>query len=407
VIIGFSLAIFLTSSIVASSIEAQATVLEDSLGRKVIITSSDASFDSSASIDEDILSLTNNISAIESVQTFVTDIDRSGINELLAQGGSLRDPDALRAAVRFISGQNLSSELEGFVSEELVLVDGRMLNDSDIDSNNVLLGVNSALAKGILVGDSIQLNGSSLNVVGLISGDVFQTNATILMSVETAQIITGTSGFDKIILTIESIELVNDVMNILQTEYGDELTIQTASEQEGDDIAQSIEKIGGNADLGAIAALFASMLVVGFIMVIITKERVNEIGVLKAIGLPNSKIVTQFLSESIFMASLGFVVCILITLVAGPMIQTMLIESGSDDSSSSEQGSSPQFQPGQILNPTPESSSMDSITSLEFSVDARSIVSSLVLTILIGIIGALYPIMGALKMQPAQALRYE
>jgi len=407
VIIGFSLAIFLTSSIVASSIEAQATVLEDSLGRKVIITSSDASFDSSASIDEDILSLTNNISAIESVQTFVTDIDRSGINELLAQGGSLRDPDALRAAVRFISGQNLSSELEGFVSEELVLVDGRMLNDSDIDSNNVLLGVNSALAKGILVGDSIQLNGSSLNVVGLISGDVFQTNATILMSVETAQIITGTSGFDKIILTIESIELVNDVMNILQTEYGDELTIQTASEQEGDDIAQSIEKIGGNADLGAIAALFASMLVVGFIMVIITKERVKDIGVLKAIGLPNSKIVTQFLSESIFMASLGFVVCILITLVAGPMIQTMLIESGSDDSSSSEQGSSPQFQPGQILNPTPESSSMDSITSLEFSVDARSIVSSLVLTILIGIIGALYPIMGALKMQPAQALRYE
>ena len=407
IIIGFSLAIFLTSSIVASSIEAQAAALEDSLGRKVIITSSDASFDSSASIDEDILSLTNNISAIESVQTFVTDIDRSGINELLAQGGSLRDPDALRAAVRFISGQNLSSELEGFVSEELVLVDGRMLNDSDIDSNNVLLGVNSALAKGILVGDSIQLNGSSLNVVGLISGDVFQTNATILMDVEMAQIITETSGFDKVVVTIESIELVEDVMNILQSEYGDELTIQTASEQEGDDIAQSIEKIGGNADLGAIAALFASMLVVGFIMVIITKERVNEIGVLKAIGLPNSKIVTQFLSESIFMASLGFVVSILITLVAGPMIQTMLIESGSDDSSSSEQGSSPQFQPGQILNPTPESSSMDSITSLEFSVDARSIVSSLVLTILIGIIGALYPIMGALKMQPAQALRYE
>jgi len=406
IIIGFSLAIFLTSSIVASSIEAQAAALEDSLGRKVIITSSDASFDSSASIDEDILSLTDNISAIESVQTFVTDIDRSGINDLLAQGGPL-NPEAIRAAVRFISGQNLSSELEGFVSEELVLVNGRMLNDSDAGSNNVLLGVDSALANGILVGDSIQLNGISLNVVGLVSGDVFQTNATILMSVEMAQIITETSGFDKVVVTIESIELVDDVMNILQSEYGDELTIQTASEQEGDDIAQSIDTIGGNANLGAMAALFASMLVVGFIMVIITKERVNEIGVLKAIGLPNTKIVTQFLSESIFMTSLGFFVCIVITLVAGPMMQTMLIESGSDDSSSSEQGSSPQFSPGQILNPTPESSSMDSITSLEFSVDAKSIATSLGLTILIGVIGALYPIMGALKMQPAQALRYE
>ena len=72
------------------------------------------------------------------------------------------------------------------------------------------------------------------------------------------------------------------------------------------------------------------------------------------------------------MASLGFVVCILITLVAGPMMQTMLIESGSNDASSTEEESTPQqFQPSQILNPTPESSSMDSITSLEFSVDGK------------------------------------
>ena len=228
------------------------------------------------------------------------------------------------------------------------------------------------------------------------------------MSIDIAQAITETTGFDKVVITIDSIELVDDTMNFLRSEYGDEVTVQTASDQQGDDIAKSIDTIGGNADLGAMAALFASLLVVGFIMVIITKERVNEIGVLKAIGLPNSKIVTQFLSESIFMASLGFVVCILITLVAGPMMQTMLIESGSNDASSTEEESTPQqFQPGQILNPTPESSSMDSITWLEFSVDGKSILTSFGLTILIGIIGALYPILGALRMQPAQALRYE
>ncbi len=407
IIIGFSLAIFLTSSIVASSIEAQAANLEDSLGRTIVVTASDASFDSSATISEDILNLTNNMSQVESVQTFVTEVDRSGISAILAQGGP-PNPGALRAAVRFISGQNLSVELEGFVSEELVLVDGRMLNESDSGSYNVLLGVEAAFSSEIGVGDSLELEGVSLNVVGLISGEVFQTNATILMSIDIAQAITETTGFDKVVITIDSIELVDDTMNFLRSEYGDEVTVQTASDQQGDDIAQSIDAIGGNADLGAMAALFASLLVVGFIMVIITKERVNEIGVLKAIGLPNSKIVTQFLSESIFMASLGFVVCILITLVAGPMIQTMLIESGSNDASSAEEESTPQqFQPGQILNPTPESSSMDSITSLEFSVDGESILTSFGLTILIGVIGALYPILGALRMQPAQALRYE
>ena len=116
-----------TSSIVASSIEAQAANLEDSLGRTIVVTASEASFDSSATISEDILNLTNNIQ-VESVQTFVTEVDRSGISAILAQGGP-PNPEALRAAVRFISGQNLSAELEGFVSEELVLVDGRILNE--------------------------------------------------------------------------------------------------------------------------------------------------------------------------------------------------------------------------------------------------------------------------------------
>ena len=254
IIIGFSLAIFLTSSIVATSIEAQAASLEDSLGRTIVVTASDATFDSSASIDEGILNLTNNMSQVESVQTFVNEVDRSRIGEVLAQGGP-PNPDALRAAVRFISGQNLSVELEGFVSEELILVDGRMLNDSDSGSYNVLLGVDAAFSSEIGVGDSIELEGFLLNVVGLFSGEVFQTNATILMSIDIAQAITGTTGFDKVVITMESIELVDDAMNFLRAEYGDELTIQTASEQQGDDIAQSIDIIGGNADLGAMAAL--------------------------------------------------------------------------------------------------------------------------------------------------------
>ena len=172
------------------------------------------------------------MSQVESVQTFVTEVDRSGISAILAQGGP-PNPDALRA-VRFISGQNLSVELEGFVSEELVLVDGRMLNKSDSGSYNVLLGVEAAFSSEIGVGDSLELEGVSFNVVGLISGEVFQTNATILMSIDIAQAITETTGFDKVVITIDSIELVDDTMNFLRSEYGDEVIVQTASDQQGD-----------------------------------------------------------------------------------------------------------------------------------------------------------------------------
>ena len=210
-------------------------------------------------------------------------------------------------------------------------------------------------------------------------GEVFPTNATILRFGHRQA-----SPKPHLRKGLDSIELVDDTMNFLRSEYGDELTIQTASDQQGDDIAQSIDTIGGNADLGAMAALFASLLVVGFIMVIITKERVNEIGVLKAIGLPNSKIVTQFLSESIFMASLGFVVCILITLVAGPMKQT--------SSLNQVQMMHHQQKKNQLhkVSTWPNSQSYARVSSMDFSVDGREHSYDFGLTILIGIIGALY-----------------
>ena len=42
------------------------------------------------------------------------------------------------------------------------------------------------------------------------------------MSIDIAQAITETTGFDKVVITIDSIELVDDTMNFLRSEYGDE-----------------------------------------------------------------------------------------------------------------------------------------------------------------------------------------
>ena len=79
------------------------------------------------------------------------------------------------------------------------------------------------------------------------------------------------------------------------------------------------------------AALFASLLVVGFFLVVITKERVNEIGVLKAIGLPNSKIIRIIFGRINFHGVIAVVVAFFITLVADCVGAIALIESGSND----------------------------------------------------------------------------
>ena len=276
-------AIFLTSSIVASSIEAQAANLEDSLGRTIVVTASDASFDSSATISEDILNFTNNMSLLNRFKHLSQKLTApASVRFLPKEAHPIQRPYVQE--VRFISGQTRVQNLKDLFQRNW------SWSMAGCSMSPILahttLGVEAAfLEKSVLV-DSLELEGVSFNVVGLISGEVFQTNATALMSIDIAQAITETTGFDKVVITIDSIELVDDTMNFLCSEFGDEVTVQTASDQQGDDIAQSIDTIGGNADLGAMAALFASLFVVGFIMVIITKERVNEIGVLKAIGFP-------------------------------------------------------------------------------------------------------------------------
>ena len=107
------------------------------------------------------------MSEVASVQTFVTDVDDRELQSSFSKGEDLIQSLCEQRSDSFLV-KNLSSELEGSASEELVLVDGRMLNISDYDSNNVLLGVDSALLTGIGVGDSIELNEKSLHVIGLI-----------------------------------------------------------------------------------------------------------------------------------------------------------------------------------------------------------------------------------------------
>ena len=82
--------------------------------------------------------------------------------------------------------------VEGFALEELVLVNGRMSMILIPVQTIALSGVDSASqVLEFAVGDSCSTEWffSQMGWLLQVSGDVFQTNATILMSVETAQII--------------------------------------------------------------------------------------------------------------------------------------------------------------------------------------------------------------------------
>jgi len=81
----------------------------------------------------------------------------------------------------------------------------------------------------------------------------------------------------------------------------------------------------------AVASAYAAILLFAigavltvFIMVLSTRERVREIGTLKAIGASNREIVLQFLSEAFAMSALGAVGALLLALPFAPLLSDVL-----------------------------------------------------------------------------------
>ena len=126
-------------------------------------------------------------------------------------------------------------------------------------------------------------------------------------------------------------------------------------------------KLGGIL-LGLISLLVGSIGVMNIMLVTVT-ERTREIGIRKAVGAKQSVILGQFLMEAIMLSLVGGLVGMLIGFTLAGLVSIFL--------------------------------------KITFVVPLWAVLSSLIVTTLVGIIAGLYPAQKAAKMDPIMALRYE
>jgi len=180
--------------------------------------------------------------------------------------------------------------------------------------------------------------------------------------------------------------------------------IAPLADMESTALQDSLNAIMANSELGASFSLVTAATVMVFIMVLITRERIQEIGVLKAIGFKDSRILSQFFVESSVLATIGFVVALVFALVAGPSIQSFMVENETDTNLiDSGKGGGGKGGGGR----TSAMGGSGEIEVADFSLSGSFILYTLILALILGLVGALYPIIKALMLKPAEALRYE
>ena len=124
--------------------------------------------------------------------------------------------------------------------------------------------------------------------------------------------------------------------------------------------------IAATSTFGSIMLFAVGGVLVAFVMVLITKERIREIGTLKAIGASNAEVVGQFLAEVFALTLMAGAGALPLAYLSRPFLRRTL--------------------------------------GLALEVDRGVFLLILVSSLLFGVIGSLYPIMKGLRLSPVEAM---
>lgn len=301
---------------------------------------------------------------------------------------------------------------------DLTITSGETI-DAAGSSNVALIGSSLAEKNNLKAGDTFTVYGTAFTVSGIFKTDNQFQDSGVIMPLTTLQNITDQADVvSTVIATVDSSDNVASTVEALQTALGEDADI-TSEIQRAQESVASLEGIASLALAGVLAAAAAGAAIILLAMIMVVRERRREIGVMKAIGGTDGKVVGQFIVEGLTLTVFGSIIGMALgILVSGPMT-TSLVSNQSTQSSQTARGqmgstpnsddssetARPQGGPGgfgrgieQIQN---------NATQVTASLTPDIIAVALGVTVVISLIGTALPAWFTARVRPAEVLRTE
>ena len=268
--------------------------------------------------------------------------------------------------------RGMGTRFYGINASKLSLVGIKDVNGSFYEDNSfeAIVGSSYSDLYNVSIGDNLTLFGHDFKVVGIFESGSMLADNGVYASLDTLQNISDTADVSSIY--VKTSEGANDTIvgDTIEDKYGN-LTVLTSEELSS--IFDNVTDILDTASLAISGlAIFVGAIGVVNTMVMTVYERTKEIGVLKSIGWKSKKILMMILGETLVLTTLsGIIGSILGILIAEIGVKLIGRE-------------------GFSLVYTP-----------------KTFVLAFGITIIVGIIGGVYPAYKASKLAPTEALRYE
>jgi putative ABC transport system permease protein len=172
---------------------------------------------------------------------------------------------------------------------------GRTFTDSEANANVAVMGQALATQNNLAVGDTFPINDQTFQLIGTFTtGTQFGDNS-LFIPLGTAQTVFSRPGeVDQAVVKVDTTASVDqaatDIRATLGADNVDVVTDSTLVQA----ISAPLSDAKDSSQIGMLVALVASAAVILFSIGLVARQRIKEIGILKAVGASNWHVIGQF-----------------------------------------------------------------------------------------------------------------
>jgi putative ABC transport system permease protein len=212
----------------------------------------------------------------------------------------------------------------------ITITDGKAISGTK-DADEAMISEAMAKKNNLKVGDTFTAYDTTLTVKALFTAKTEGANNTIIVSMPTQQRLSDRSDqVSTAVATIDSLDNLKAATTALQDKLGTDGDVTSALDQ-ADKALQPLASVKKVALFSLLGSVVAGGVVILMMMIMVVRERRREIGILKAIGASNLRIVLQFMTEALTLTLIGAFIGLVIGVVGGNPITASLVDSSVGD----------------------------------------------------------------------------
>jgi len=228
-------------------------------------------------------------------------------------------------------GTNVPTTVDG---SSITIVSGKTISGSG-DTNDALISQAMAAKNNLKVGDTFSAYDTTLTVAGIFKTGTQSARGTVVLSLPALQRLSGQSDVvTSATVNVNSLDNLSSVTTAVKSTLGSSADVTSAQEQ-ADSTVAPLNSVKTVSTFSLIGAVVAGAVIILLTMIMVVRERKKEIGVVKAIGGSNLRIIGEFMVEALTLAIMGAVIGLIIGVVGGQPVTKTLVNNSTSSSSSS------------------------------------------------------------------------